>query len=167
MSPQYDVWRSAPMYVKILAGISTLASASAVISTIFISMNANRLQRGDNTIALIAAYGSETTRNSRAALYSNVQLLADNPSRFLDPASRDTSFRAVAPVRGALGFVATCYYDDLCLDSTILSYFCADVLTFDSFYGSGAPSRQRDVPDAANIAFNALLSDCQDQEQTQ
>ena len=151
-------WQKTPFFVRWLAIGSTLASIFAVASTVYISSNANRLQQGDNTIDVIAAYGSETVRASRSALY---EISRQNT---VDPARRALSFAQVAPLRGALGFVATCYRDNLCLRSTVVDYFCVDVLKYDDIFGSGAPALQQLIPDAADVAFNTLVDDCRQKE---
>ena len=69
-------------------------------------------------------------------------------------------FPQVASLRGALGVVATCYNDDLCLRSTILDYFCVDVLKYDDVFGSGAPEVAGIIPDGRDIAFGTLVNDC-------
>ncbi|MCV6598407.1 MAG: hypothetical protein OIF40_15140 [Mangrovicoccus sp.] len=151
-------WQASPLIKCLPAACSAAASIAAVAATILISMNAHRLQKGENTINLIAVYGTEAVRTSRSALYDLVNQQVD------DRSARALGFNRVATMRGTLGVVATCYHDGLCLRPTIRDYFCVDVLQFDDVFGSGSPDLARITPDGADIAFSALLKDCREKE---
>ena len=139
---------------KFLAYGSAVASIFAVVSTAIISWNANSLQRGNNTINVIASYGDETIREARKALRQ------DLPQ---DRMARAMSFQNVSPLRGALGLVATCYSEALCLPAPILDYFCPDVLLFDQKFGAGAPDIRDEIPFSADAALAELTADCANQ----
>ena len=114
--------------VRLAVVVSLFLSGTLTIITVRSQLQANELQRGENTIAILAAGSASELRDARIELYR----LEDSGSG-KEPLSKPealNTYQALRPLERYLELVVVCRRQGLCLNGPIVEFSCQDITKF-------------------------------------